>query len=344
MKLNLLLLVTALLVCFGACTVERSKSAALGLTLQPGQSALIACAPTGGAAGAPTVLGGMAATGGRSSATGGSRATGGMSATGGSTCVAVAFPDVAAPVSATKLAKHPKLGRRHHRVPGRALPTATAANVCSTFWNPLNWTPLDQGDTGSCTGNASVGAISTTPYTSDAHDNETDARTAYQGGTCIDNGCSIPCTCASCPKAFCPNTGANDTGSNGSSVLSWMENAGWVKGYTTADTTTQLIACLQTGPAIIGVDWYNSMFSTDKTGTLPVTTSSGLAGGHELRVVGYDAGKAQVIIDNSWGLWGWCFVSRETVTTTTLGTGCGFARINVADLTKLNFDGDCPAR
>jgi len=303
------------------------------------------CPPCPCSAGGAKGTGGAKATGG-THATGGTRATGGTQATGGttSTCTAVAFPDTPAPASATKQAKRPHLGRRHYRAPGRAMPTETSATVCSRFWNPLNWTPLNQGDTGSCTGNAGVGVISTTPYTSDAHDNETDARLAYQGGTCVDNGCSIPCTCSSCPAAFCPATNANDNGSNGSSVMTWMQNAGWVKGYTTADTTTQLIACLQTGPAVIGIDWYNSMFLTDKTGTLPVTVSSGLAGGHEIRVVGYDSVKAQVIIDNSWGLWGWCFAAQENSTTSTLGTGCGFARINVADLTKLNFDGDCPTR
>jgi hypothetical protein len=171
--------------------------------------------------------------------------------------------------------------------------------------------------------------------------NETFARLIYQGATCIDNGCAT-CTCAGCPKAFCPLTNANDVGSYGSSALQWLINQGKLKGYTTADTTAQLVSCLAKGPAMIGVDWRDSMWTPDVTGHLQVSLAATLDGGHELRATEYDANSNDVIVLNSWGAWGWCYKSRMTANTPNDGTGCGFARIRVADLPQLNFDADCP--
>ena len=332
MRSKLLLLLAVLIICFGACTIERNNTA-MGWTLQPGQSALIACAPTGGAAGAPTVLGGTRSTGGRSAATGGRASTGGSSAT----CAAIVLPTQANNTpAATKMAKHHRLNPRHHRRPGRARATPEATNICSAT-HLANCATLDQGETGSCTGNAHVMAISTQPFPGATHCNETDARAAYQGGTCIDNSCQVPCTCTSCTKAFCPTTSANDTGSQTGSVVQWMVDVGWLGSFTTADTTATLESCLVRGPAVIGIDFYNSMFTPTANGQLQVTTSSGLAGGHDMNVAILDithriAPVDAVWVHNSWGdTWGWC-IDNE----------CGYAWIAVSDLTKLHFDGDCP--
>jgi hypothetical protein len=263
-------------------------------------------------------------------------------ATASSTCKLVIYPSKPAPVTIGKQAPHHKLTGRHHRQPGRARATATVASFCSSWLSPNSRKPLNQVD-GSCTGHMGVGLISTAPWIGVVHFNESDALAAYQGGTCLDNGCAFPCTCASCPKAYCPETHANDVGSNGSSVLQWMVNKGWLKGYTTADTTSQLIACLADRPAGIGVDWYNSMWDTNtSTGEIQVSLASGFVGGHEPYAVSYDAIKSRVWIYNSWGKWGWCFPDQETESTSSDGTGCGYGWISVSNLPKLKFDGDCP--
>jgi hypothetical protein len=283
-----------------------------------------------------------ATTTGTASSTASPTATATSTATASSTCKVVRYPSTPAPVVAGRQAPHHKVTGRHYRHPGRARATQVAQEICSNWLMPNSRTPLNQID-GSCTGHMGVGLISTAPWLGVEHFNETDALAAYQGGTCVDNGCAFPCTCASCPKAYCPATHANDVGSIGSSVLQWMVNKGWLKGYTTADTVSQLIACLADRPAGIGIDWYNSMWDTNRsTGEIQVSLASGFVGGHEPYAVSYDAIKSRVWIYNSWGKWGWCFPDQESASTPSDGTGCGYGWIAVSNLPKLKFDGDCP--
>jgi hypothetical protein len=126
-------------------------------------------------------------------------------------------------------------------------------------------------------------------------------------------------------------------------VAQYLVDAGKIKSYTTADTTSQLLTCLATPgrAAVIGVDWYDSQFSPNSDGKIVVTISSGLAGGHDLFAWAYDATRNGVWVKNSWGLWGQCYRSQETSATSTDGTGCGYGWIAVSDLAKLNFDADC---
>ena len=323
-----------------ACiAIQCALLAQLGLSCHPAPTPVPPTpVSTGGSTSVST--GGTSSTGGRA-ATGGSAATGGTSApsTG---CPIVAFPDTPAPLSAAKLAKHHHVGKRHHRHPGRAAPTLVAAGVttCSSA-QPVCDPPINQGDRGSCTGNAADAALCSLGDSADYSESVADA--IYEQGTCIDNGCSIPCSCNSCKAAYCPSTDANDVGSNGSSVVQYLVDIGKLKSYTTADTTAQLLTCLATPgrAAVIEVDWYNSQFTTNSDGKIVVTTSSGLAGGHELFAWAYDAARNGVWVHNSWGLWGQCYRSQETSATPTDGTGCGYGWIAVSDLTKLNFDADC---
>ena len=290
------------------------------------------CSCTGGA----PATGGRSSTGGRAS-TGGAKATGGQASPGGSSaapttvCASIVLPTKA---NATAKAVHHKIGKRHHRHPGRAAATAEVAQLCSATYQ-ANCATLDQGQTGSCTGNAHVMTISTQPFKGSTHCNETDARLAYQGGTCIDNGCTLPCTSKTCPAAFNPATGANDNGSQTDSVATWMTAEGWAGAYTTADTTAQLQACLAKGPADIGVDFWSGMQTPSATGQLQVTGY--VEGGHDMNAAILDlthkiAPVDAVWIHNSWGnTWGWC-----------IGSVCGYAWIALSDLPKLNFDADCP--
>jgi hypothetical protein len=213
---------------------------------------------------------------------------------------------------------------------------------CDVAHFPNSTTPLNQGKYGACTGCASDGVISSAPFVGFPHFNLTTALQIYQGGTCKDNGCTFPCTCASCPAAFCPATGANDNGSQGSSVFDYLVYMGWMKGYVTADTTTDLLAGLSYSACEMGIDYYYSMMTPAANGRLVVTISSGIAGGHELNVVGYRSDFQGVVIRNSWGPWGQCYPNQETSNTSKDGTGCGFAWIAVSDLPTLNFDADCP--
>ena len=303
--------------------------------------------PDGGGTGGNTTSGGSSATGGSSIvSTGGNIATGG-SVNGGTTGCAPVEELVPQPVTAQQARKAQKphtVGKRHHRKPGRAKRTVetTVTLQCPIQHNPNDPKPLNQDDpipTGSCTGNGSVSAISTQQFQGAQHHNQTDARLAYQGGTCEDNNCTVPCTCDSCPAAFCPATNANDTGSTGSSVMAWMAAVKWIKGYTTADTIEDLQACLAKGSnPVIGIDWSSGFDNPSPTGLL--TWTGNVRGGHEPYLLEWDG--TYFIGINSWGLWGACRKSQMTPSTPIDGTGCGYFKISPTTLLKAKFDGDCP--
>jgi C1A family cysteine protease len=106
---------------------------------------------------------------------------------------------------------------------------------------------------------------------------------------------------------------------------------GWVKGNQVIASTDSLAFALLRSSGIIGID-YNSMMTTDATGRLVVKKSSGLAGGHELNVIGWDAISMRFWVRNSWGRWGMC---RS-------GEDCGYAWISPADMITLRFDANAP--
>ena len=177
---------------------------------------------------------------------------------------------------------------------------------------PVDWTRripiLDQGQLGSCTGNALTGVLGTDSagrtatisvnvkrdshkvFTAGSHVlDETFATAAYELNTRLD----------SIPGQFPPNdTGSSSLGAGKTGVA-----LGLFSGYTHAVSNLALKSALQKGAVLIGIPWLESMFTPDSGGNVPVDRRSGLAGGHELAVSAWDG--ARYRIDNSWGVsWG----------------------------------------
>lgn len=212
-----------------------------------------------------------------------------------------------------------RLGRHVEHDP-RSLAYAHGVLPSSAI-KPVQWTRriaiLDQGQVGSCTGNAltgvlgtdSVGRTATTSVTVKA-----DTKGVFQAGTyALDEKFAV--------LAYTLNTKldsikgdypAEDTGSTGVACGKTGQQLGLLAGYTHAFSLAALKSALQNGPAMIGIVWLNSMFDPDNAGVLSVDQSSGVAGGHELVVSGWDGG--QFHLDNSWGTsWGSkgsCFVKE----------------------------------
>lgn len=169
---------------------------------------------------------------------------------------------------------------------------------------PVQWrrrVPVfDQGQLGSCTGNAAAGVLATDsaagPGVTTVTVNgtvrpvdETLAVDLYKLATSLD----------SVPGQYPPD----DTGSSGLGVAKALKTLGLAAGYTHAFSLTALKSALQTGPAMLGIVWLNSMFNPAADGTLTVDQKSGLAGGHEIVCSGWDG--ARFRLDNSWGAsWG----------------------------------------
>lgn len=190
------------------------------------------------------------------------------------------------------------------------LPTSAIKSVAWARRIPI----LDQGQLGSCTGNAATGALGTDSagrtatgtvtistagaaashglFTAGAHPlDEVFAVSLYSLATILD-GVS---------GQYPPS----DTGSTGVGVAKALQALGLAASYTHAFSIAALNSALQAGPVLIGINWYNSMFDPRSDGQVVVDVKSGLAGGHELELNAYDAATGEYQVPNSWASsWG----------------------------------------
>ncbi len=170
--------------------------------------------------------------------------------------------------------------------------TVVAGEPIRTVMHERMCTAWDQGSTGSCTAHAALGVLMTAPFHLDGWCfGEDDATRLYKLETRIDN--------RQIPGVFPPD----DTGSTGLWSMKALKRMGLIKGYRWAfsiHTATQMV---MRGPVSVGISWYNSMFEPDD-GALHVDPHSGVAGGHQVEVSGYDTDRAAFWVWNSWGT-GW---------------------------------------
>jgi hypothetical protein len=168
---------------------------------------------------------------------------------------------------------------------------------------------LNQGNLGSCTGNAGTGALGTEPFftkagssalpsTDDANALEQFAVELYSAATQVDPF----------PGEYPPE----DTGSSGLGICKALRTRGTINGYRWARSPYGFVSLLQDGPVLQGMPWYNTFFEPDSDGFIDSDaswSSSGIAGGHEIEAVGVeldtqDVFNSTVIYANSWGT-GW---------------------------------------
>jgi hypothetical protein len=193
-------------------------------------------------------------------------------------------------------------------VPGKRLGRHRITDSRSTqyrFTSPrtvigdVNWTRhtpiLDQGDVGSCTGNAMTGALATGPVYDGlpaGHPplDETEAVKLYSQAETIDGDGPYP---------------PNDNGSSGNSVCKAAANSGLISGWTHALTADDVLQALMGGPVILGIDWYSSFDTPAADGTIVIAPGAVVRGGHEILARRVDTAGEMVGCDNSWGQsWG----------------------------------------
>jgi hypothetical protein len=180
------------------------------------------------------------------------------------------------------------LGRIVHHDP-RSLdyPAATAAH------KPVSWrhygAVLDQGNLGSCTGNAAAQALNSAPLHKPRRIfRETDAVSFYSEATRLDPY----------PGEYPPT----DTGASGLAVAKALKNRGLITGYTHAFGLDHALGALQNGPLLVGTEWTQDMFTPDSAGYVHPTGAT--AGGHEYLLLA-DDGKNKLTFLNSWSAsWG----------------------------------------
>lgn len=164
---------------------------------------------------------------------------------------------------------------------------------------------LDQGQLGSCTGNAISGALNTVPTHKPKGKilTETDAVAIYEAATIIDGF----------PGQYPPT----DTGSSGLAVCQVAKTQGYITSYQHAFSIDQALQALMLYPVITGVNWYEGFDSPDQNGLVQI--SGQVRGGHEFEVLGYNPATDLVTAVNSWGT-GWGVSGRFHFTSKTWAT------------------------
>ena len=154
---------------------------------------------------------------------------------------------------------------------------------------------LDQGQLGSCTGNAETGALECDPCYAAlpaAHPalGESLAVAIYSAAEKLDGGAGYP---------------PEDEGSTGPSAAQAAKNMGLVSGYLHCFSLADVLDALQQHPVCIGANWYDSFDSPDSSGLVAISSGAQVRGGHEFLCRGLDVDAQLLHFDNSWGTsWG----------------------------------------
>lgn len=152
---------------------------------------------------------------------------------------------------------------------------------------------LDQGNLGSCTGNASAHCMNTAGF----HKrgvvyHEADAVSFYSLATQLDDY----------PGQYPPD----DTGSSGLAVAKALQEKGLIANYSHAFNLNEALTALQSRPVICGINWYEGFDNPNPTGL--VTLSGQVRGGHEICALGFEPHStldmSLIVFQNSWGR-GW---------------------------------------
>lgn len=188
---------------------------------------------------------------------------------------------------------HTRLGRTvEHDERSRAFgfPVATKVALKSVLWEHRS-PVLDQGDVGSCTGNAMAQLCNTTAFTA--------ARTRANAGKFLDEAhalwfYSMATRLDDVEGSYPPD----DTGSSGLAVAKAAKYYGFVRSYQHSFSFGQFQQALRKQPLIVGTNWYSTMFKPSSTGLVHVRGS--LEGGHEYLVLGDDVSAKRIVCLNSW--------------------------------------------
>lgn len=187
----------------------------------------------------------------------------------------------------------PRLGRLiDHDEKSRNFAARRAAAPRSVLWGhhaPV----LDQGDLGSCTGNATAQLVNTDHFAlcrPNGYLDEADAVKIYSLATRLDG----------IKRNTYPPA---DEGSSGLGAAKAGKKLGYFTSYNHCFGFNHFAAAVQLQPVIVGTNWYEAMFNPDNQGF--VWPRGEDQGGHEYLCLGISYETKTLTFLNSWGdQWG----------------------------------------
>jgi len=185
-----------------------------------------------------------------------------------------------------------RLGRHiQHDKRSLAFPAQRAPQIVSVDHNSRGL-PLDQGNLGSCTANALIGALNSAPNLalSSPPMTEANALTLYELETRLEG------------QPYPPN----DPGGTGLMVCKAAKQMGLITSYHHAFGIQHALEALVLRPVIFGITWMSSFDQpNDVNGLVEITSTATVRGGHEVCGDGIDVDNKLIWLWNSWGTnWG----------------------------------------
>ena len=198
------------------------------------------------------------------------------------------------------MTNHMRLGRRHHpddrdknHLMAAHLPTKLALPVSKTW--AINSDHLDQGNTGTCVGHGWRNFLRCAPIQTSAP--KPSAFDIYRAAVLLDPWKENNDE-ANLPDGD-PRLDYGTTVRAGAQALAAMDR---LKSYVWAFTLQPTIEWLLTkGPVVVGVNWYDSMYKSDKNGLVTISPGAAVVGGHCFAVRGANTKAAQVRCIQTWG-------------------------------------------
>lgn len=189
-----------------------------------------------------------------------------------------------------------RLGRHvEHDPVSLRYPFKTVTHQLPTSMLHSRRTPvLNQGDLGSCTGNAMCGLLGTDPYYSTL---TTDQQVNLTEPFAVDVLYHLATTLDEFPGTYTPD----DTGSSGLAVAKAAQGEGLIAGYLHPLNLADGLAALAIVPTIVGTNWYDSFDEPDANGQVSISPNAGVRGAHEYELLGFDTIAKMVWAVNSWG-------------------------------------------
>lgn len=165
--------------------------------------------------------------------------------------------------------------------------TPKKSTVIKTVRHTLYGPVLNQLKLGSCTGNATCGALNTrgSHKPSTKLYKEQDAIDVYSLATTLDG--------------FSGSYPPDDTGSSGLAAAKAAQQRGMITEYRHAFSTADALAALMDRAVITGVNWYEGFDRPDVYGRIKIEGQ--VRGGHEFCINGYDVTTKLLQGIQSWG-------------------------------------------